>query len=287
MYIKIIDDIYDKLGFELMHNLLSMVRESSKDGNNILKRLNETHYYYHSYTKADLAYIIFCRENQLSMMKYIESMNGVYINKVIHRICFNEACKNGNIDIVKYVKEKSDIKVSNNNHYAFSISCRSGHELVAKYLVSLRPEKYSYVKKGSALIPHVKRNNVFKRFNNLFIYLMLNIMSKKYDTKRKWINDIIDHAYNGSFDKALKIIKLGKILNYKLTSKNATAILESCSIDLRYIFIKPLIDIGGVVQEQFIIHAKLVLKNKNNELYKIYSKIPGIIDGYKLIVKST
>lgn len=90
-------------------------------------------------------------------------------------------------------------------------------------------------------------------------------MSKKYNTKKKWLEQIIDYAWKGLFTKATNLINRGKYdrnLNYELTKNDATRILSSCSIDLRYSFIKPLILLGGKVPKETLKMVKEILNNK-------------------------
>ena len=109
-------------------------------------------------------------------------------------------------------------------------------------------------------------------------------MSTKYNTKLKWLAQILEYAYEGCFAQATNLIRRGKYdkkLNYKLTKNDATEILINCSIDLRYAFIKPLILLDGKVPKTTIQFAKNVLND--NKAYETFNKIPSSINAYKYI----
>ena len=108
-------------------------------------------------------------------------------------------------------------------------------------------------------------------------------MNKYLSKKKIWLNKINELAYEGRFEEASKLIKKGLKKGYKLTKQNATEILESCGPDLRKWFIKPLIEIGGVVPDNYIKMAKEILENKHS--YEIWDKIPDAINGFKYIVE--
>jgi hypothetical protein len=103
--------------------------------------------------------------------------------------------------------------------------------------------------------------------------------------KKKWLDEINELAYEGQFEKAKELIESGKKENFILTKKDATEILASVGVDVRYWFIKPLVDIGGKFQDSVIEFAKQVLKSTESEGYRIWKTIPDAIEGFKLVLE--
>lgn len=102
--------------------------------------------------------------------------------------------------------------------------------------------------------------------------------------KRDWLYQIEDLAYDGRFTEAKKLIATGTKKGWKITKKEATQILKKCGIDVKYSFVKPLVDIGGKFSSVSINYAKAVLKNKKSELYKIWKRMPDNLKGFELVL---
>lgn len=114
-------------------------------------------------------------------------------------------------------------------------------------------------------------------------------MDKYLSNKDKWLNKINRLVYDGRFEAAHKLINTGqKEMNYQLTTDNASEILANCGIDIRYWFVKPLVDLGGKFSDPHTIeYARNVLEDKNSTLYKTWDTIPDAIRGFELVVKMT
>lgn len=91
-------------------------------------------------------------------------------------------------------------------------------------------------------------------------------------------------AREGKFEQAQKLINSG-IKKFGLTKNEASDILITCGDDVRYWFIKPLMDIGGEIPIETIEFARRVLKNGKE--YDVWNSIPGAIKAYKFIIKVT
>ena len=109
-------------------------------------------------------------------------------------------------------------------------------------------------------------------------------MDKYLLNKKVWLTQIKEYAYEGFFEKSKKLIDSKR---YKLTKQDATSILNSCGIDLRYWFIKPLLKIGGTINNRSIKFIKGILIDKKSSEFKIFDEIPDLIHAYKYIVKNT
>ncbi len=85
--------------------------------------------------------------------------------------------------------------------------------------------------------------------------------------------------------------RVGAANNLKLTKRDATKIIASCGLDIRYSFVKPLVDIGGVFPNYIIDGAKEYIK----EFELALSRIPegemfrdltiDMISGFNLVLQ--
>lgn len=112
-------------------------------------------------------------------------------------------------------------------------------------------------------------------------------MDKYLVSKKVWLNKINKLAYEGRFEKAEKIINFGVSKKFKLTKKDASNILSSCGIDVRYWFAKPLVDIGGEFPTFVIKYAESVIEDRKSNLYDIWNRIPDAIKGFELVIESS
>lgn len=104
--------------------------------------------------------------------------------------------------------------------------------------------------------------------------------------KNDWLNRINQLTRDGMFEKATEVIDKG--LNnqiFKLTTEDATKILDSCGIDVRYWFVKPLVNLGGEFPIYTIDYAFRVLDQKNLDLYEKWAGVPDAIKGFKLVIE--
>jgi len=111
-------------------------------------------------------------------------------------------------------------------------------------------------------------------------------MSKYLANKKIWLDRINQLAYEGRFEEAHKLIDDGLKKNFKLTNTDASEILESVSVDVRYWFVKLLIDLGGEFPDFVIEFAKGVLEDKKSGAYLTWSKIPDAIEGFEFVIKT-
>jgi hypothetical protein len=95
--------------------------------------------------------------------------------------------------------------------------------------------------------------------------LTLKIIKKKSATRKKWLDNVCELAYNGDFYTAKQLIDYGiNVQNYNMTKQSATDILESCGIDLRFWFVDDLVDIGGVIPYAHLKNLSEIVKCKKN-----------------------
>ena len=68
--------------------------------------------------------------------------------------------------------------------------------------------------------------------------------------------------------------------------EDATEILNSCSIDVRYWFVKPLVKIGAEFPISTIEFAIRTIEQKKTYAHTIFDDIPDMINGFKLVIKT-
>lgn len=111
--------------------------------------------------------------------------------------------------------------------------------------------------------------------------------AKIIKNRKEWLDEINALAYGGDFVEANELIiwyiNKGK---YKLTKKDASEILASGGIDVRYWFVKPMVKIGGRFPDFVIRYATEVLKDKNSGLYGTWNCIPSTIEGFKFAIET-
>lgn len=108
-------------------------------------------------------------------------------------------------------------------------------------------------------------------------------MKQYLANKDIWLDEINELISKGSFEEANELINEG-IHNkkFKLTKEDASEILNSCGTDIRYWFIKPLVDIGGKFPITLIEYTRRIIKDKDSWVYKT----PDVIKGFKLVAKT-
>ena len=88
-------------------------------------------------------------------------------------------------------------------------------------------------------------------------------MDEYSENKKVWLDKINELAYEGRFEDAAQLITDGvNKKKYKLSKKDASEILQSCGIDVRYWFIKPLLDMGGEFPNHMVKYAKGILEGE-------------------------
>jgi hypothetical protein len=114
-------------------------------------------------------------------------------------------------------------------------------------------------------------------------------MAKYLSNKEKWMEKICHLAYDGKFVQAQKIIDLGLTNNFRLTKKDATGIIACCGADIRYSFVKPLVDIGGKFPNHIIDSAKEFIKvfKSSFDDARTIAFYNDMIKGYTLALKSS
>lgn len=110
---------------------------------------------------------------------------------------------------------------------------------------------------------------------------------KKYiKNKDSWLNQLNLLAFEGRFNDADELMKVGFDKGYSLTKADATAILDSCGPDIRKWFVKPLIEMGAKVRKSMVQMAQSIVKDKKSQLYKIWDSVPDVINGFQYIIKA-
>jgi hypothetical protein len=111
----------------------------------------------------------------------------------------------------------------------------------------------------------------------------------KITPRKEWILDLIIMAYNGDFENAKKLMKSGTKKGWKMTKKEATEIIKNCGVDMRYSFVKPLMDIGGkiIYNKSNYEFAEFITDKKNMKKHKkMYEKnFDDIFKGSKLVLE--
>ena len=137
--------------------------------------------------------------------------------------------------------------------------------------------KYNFYKdwiKGLNFAIKMSKNNIYK------------------SKKDKWLRKICGLAYEGQFIEAQQLINSGLSDGLQLTKDNATEIILSCGLALRYSFIKPLADIGGRIDPKLLEIVKedfqLTMNDKKKQFNygrKIYDMWNDRKKGLKLAIK--
>ena len=193
--------------------------------------------------KNELKFIEACKHNFLLVVKHFVTMKKINIH-TLNNSAFRTSCKNGSLDVIKYLikkkyhresqNEKQLININRNFKLGFILSYKYGHIQTTKYIINIC--------KGLPYIPI----NIYMRNNEALSYfckyghldMVKDMIENKTDIYYQFIdinahNDMIfvDSCGSGNLKLVKYLINLGNKPQYNpinINAHNNQAFINSC-----------------------------------------------------------
>jgi hypothetical protein len=206
-YINTYKECKSKLQASYIH--LSTIIDNSKDFSEELIKISQKEtfkefpklsksFIYQLYKKA-------CKNGNIEVAKFLLFSDDITFNAELHSTyCFNEACSSGNLDLVNFLFSNTDFSNYSTMIDAIKVAASYGHNSVLEYLFSKNCDDYFCIEKAFASACSNAKENTLK-------YLI-----EKLGDNKKELNSLVSNvdylnsliSYNIPEDAGLKSLEL-------------------------------------------------------------------------------